>query len=48
MKETNEEVAYTLRGRVLLLLGMPLSRGYSMSMELSPNIRVGSKHFGIK
>ena len=40
--EENEEVAYTPRGRVLLLLGMTLSRGYSMAMELSPNIRAGS------
>ena len=45
-KEEKEEVAYTPRGRVLLLLWMPLSRGHSMAMELCPNIRVGSKHFG--
>ena len=35
----NEEVAYTTRGRVLILPGIPLSRGHSMAMELSPNIR---------
>ena len=33
-----EEVAYTPRGRVLILHGIPLSRGHSMAMELNPNI----------
>ena len=41
-----KEVAYASRGRVLLLLGMPLSWGHSMAMELSPNIRDGLKKFG--
>ena len=36
-----EEVAYTPRGRVLILLEIPLSRGHSMAMELSHNIRAG-------
>ena len=44
-KEEKEEVAYTPRGRVLPLLGMPLSRGHSMAMELCPNIRACSKQF---
>ena len=37
----NKEVAYTPRGKVLILPGIPLSRGHSMAMELSPNIRAG-------
>ena len=36
-----EEVAYTPRGMVLILPGIPLSRGHSMAMELNPNIRDG-------
>ena len=35
-----KEVAYASRGRVLLLLEMPLSWGHLMAMELSPNIRL--------
>ena len=42
-RKKEKEVAYASRGRVLLLLGMPLSWGHSMAMELSPNIRAGSK-----
>ena len=35
---------YTLQqGRVLILLGISLSRGHSKAMELSPNIRAGSE-----
>ena len=36
-----EEVSYTPRGRVLILPGIPLSRGHSMAMELIPNIKAG-------
>ena len=36
-----EEVSYTQRGGVLILPGIPLSKGHSMAMELSPNIRAG-------
>ena len=36
-----EEVAYTPRGRVLILPEIPLSQGHSMAMDLSSNIRAG-------
>ena len=32
-------------GRFLLLFGIPLSRGHSMAMEISPNIGASSKQF---
>ena len=38
-RRKGRELAYTSRGRVLLLLGLPLSKGHSMAMKLSLNIR---------
>ena len=40
-KRKNEENgggAYASRGRVFLILGIPLSRGHSMAMELAPTL----------
>ena len=41
-RRKGRELAYTSRGRVLLLLGLPLSKGHSMAMKLRLNIRASA------
>ena len=45
-KEENGGGAYASTGRVLLLLGIPLSKGHSMAIGLNPNSRAGARQFG--